>query len=101
MNDNIYKRGRPDVVLEQPNPSPSMGEVYEAYDTLERLNGMENWAFGDKVRRRDAKHAARTVIELAGRERVDQVVEDTQEWLADKEVEMTGLNAASEIESGL
>jgi len=72
----------------QPRVEPSIGDIYVAYDILQRLEDTEPWAFGDRARRKDAKHSARAVLELAGAERVDQVVNDTHEWLAEKEADL-------------
>ncbi len=74
----------PQNIHDQQITTPSMGEVYEAHDTLQRLDSVDNWAFGDKLRYKDARYAAKTVLKIAGSERVVQVVSDTHEWLAGK-----------------
>ena len=66
---------------------PSMGDIYKAYDTLQQLDATEPWAFGDKIRRKDTKQAARAVLDLVSPEIIEQVVARTHEWLADKEEE--------------
>jgi len=83
----------------QPRAEPSMGDIYVAYDTLQRLENIEPWAFGDRARRKDAKYSASAVLELAGAERVDQVVNDTHEWLAEKEADLVRMtqNTSSNI----
>lgn len=67
---------------------PSMGDIYKAYDTLQQLDSTEPWAFGDKIRRKEMKHAARAVLDLVGSGVVDQVVADTHDWLAGKEADL-------------
>lgn len=64
---------------------PSMGDIYKAYDTLRQLDATEPWAFGDKIRRKDTKQAAKAVLDLVDPEVVEQVVTRTHEWLAGKE----------------
>jgi len=86
---------------EQPRVEPSIGDIYVAYDILQRLENTEPWAFGDRARQNDAKRSARAVLELAGAERVDQVVNDTHEWLASYKVGTDGTTQAPLIEGEL
>ena len=72
--------------FEQQKITPSTGEIYSAYSTLQQLETTEPWAFGDKIRRKDIKYTAKAVLQLAGTDRVKQILANTREWLAEKEM---------------